>query len=129
MSRPVSTLSRVDLDHAAASSCRESLRSGSGLVAMLGLVARVGAGVNAGAALRLADASASRLQFAIRRAPAIDRATRTACPRHRRSIVMTGVLLLGLPALVVVGCLFWVLSFANTQAEVDAQRWKEQGHK
>lgn len=42
---------------------------------------------------------------------------------------MTGVLLLGLPALVVVGCLFWVLSFANAQAEIDAERWKNQGLK
>jgi hypothetical protein len=42
---------------------------------------------------------------------------------------MTGVLLIGLPALVVVGCLFWVLSFANAQADVDSDRWKQQGLK
>ncbi len=44
-----------------------------------------------------------------------------------REIVMTGVLLLGGPLLVIVGCLFWVLSLANEQAKVNAEIWKRHG--
>ena len=40
---------------------------------------------------------------------------------------MTGVLLLGGPLLVIVGCLFWVLSLANEQAKVNAEIWKRHG--
>ena len=34
---------------------------------------------------------------------------------------MTGLILLGGPLLVVIGCLFWVLSLSNEQARVNAE--------
>jgi len=40
---------------------------------------------------------------------------------------MTAVLLLGGPLLVIIGCLFWVLSLANEQAKVSAEVWKRHG--
>lgn len=40
---------------------------------------------------------------------------------------MTGVILLGAPVCVVLGCLFWVLSFSKEQEVVNAERWKAQG--
>lgn len=42
---------------------------------------------------------------------------------------MTGVILLGGPLLVVLGCLYWVLSFSKEQERVNTERWKAQGAK
>ena len=42
---------------------------------------------------------------------------------------MANVILLAGPALMVLGCLYWVLSFSKEQAAVDAERWKAQGLK
>ena len=39
---------------------------------------------------------------------------------------MTGVILLGAPLCVVLGSLFWVLSFSKEQERVNAERWKAQ---
>jgi hypothetical protein len=40
---------------------------------------------------------------------------------------MTGMVLLGGPLLVVIGCLFWVLSLSNEQARVNAEVWAKHG--
>lgn len=40
---------------------------------------------------------------------------------------MTGLILLGAPLCVVLGCLFWVLSFSKEQERINAERWKAQG--
>lgn len=40
---------------------------------------------------------------------------------------MTGVIMLGAPLAVVLGCLFWVLSFSKEQERITAERWKAQG--
>ena len=42
---------------------------------------------------------------------------------------MTAVILIGAPAAVVLGCLFWVLSFAKEQAKVNAEVWAAHGVK
>lgn len=42
---------------------------------------------------------------------------------------MTAVILIGAPAAVVLGCLFWVLSFAKEQAKATAEIWKSHGVK
>jgi hypothetical protein len=42
---------------------------------------------------------------------------------------MTGVILIGAPVVVVLGCLYWVLSFSKEQDRVNAERWKAQGLK
>jgi hypothetical protein len=39
---------------------------------------------------------------------------------------MTGFILLGAPLVVVLGCLFWVLSFSKEQERINAERWKAQ---
>ena len=40
---------------------------------------------------------------------------------------MTPIILLGAPLAVVLGCLYWVLSFSKEQERVNAERWKAQG--
>jgi hypothetical protein len=42
---------------------------------------------------------------------------------------MTGVILLGGPLFVVLGCLYWVLSLSKKQAIVSAEIWKRHGVK
>jgi hypothetical protein len=42
---------------------------------------------------------------------------------------MTGVILIGAPVVVVLGCLYWVLSFSKEQDRINAERWKAQGLK
>jgi hypothetical protein len=42
---------------------------------------------------------------------------------------MTGVILLGGPLFVVLGCLYWVLSLSKKQAVVNAEIWKRHGVK
>jgi len=42
---------------------------------------------------------------------------------------MTGVILIGAPVIVVLGCLYWVLSFSKEQDRINAERWKAQGLK
>ena len=42
---------------------------------------------------------------------------------------MTGLILLGGPLFVVLGCLYWVLSLSKQQAVVNAEVWKRHGVK
>jgi hypothetical protein len=42
---------------------------------------------------------------------------------------MTSVILALAPLAIVLGALYWVLSFSKEQAEVNAERWKAQGYK
>jgi len=42
---------------------------------------------------------------------------------------MTAFILLAAPLGVVLGCLYWVLSFSSEQERVTAERWKEHGIK
>lgn len=42
---------------------------------------------------------------------------------------MTPIILIGAPLAVVIGCLYWVLSFSSEQERVTAERWKAQGGK
>jgi hypothetical protein len=51
-------------------------------------------------------------------------------PTNNRSIAdMTGLILLGGPLFVVLGCLYWVLSLSKKQAVVNAEVWKRHGVK
>ena len=40
---------------------------------------------------------------------------------------MTSVILAAAPLAIVLGALYWVLSFSKEQAEMNAERWKAQG--
>jgi hypothetical protein len=49
---------------------------------------------------------------------------------YKRSIAdMTGLILLGGPLFVVLGCLYWVLSLSKKQAVVIAEVWARHGVK
>lgn len=55
---------------------------------------------------------------------------RSLFTNHNRSIAeMTGLILLGGPLFVVLGCLYWVLSLSKKQAEVNAEVWARHGVK
>ena len=41
---------------------------------------------------------------------------------------MIGTILLGAPLLVIVGCLYWVMSLGQEQMKLHKELWKKQSH-